>query len=182
MLQRVYKVTELCRIMTFTDVDSVRGPLTEFRLPLEVNWRLVAFQSVTENNILHLFTDDKHPCQETNIFAEVYAGHKISQGHGRVTQDARHSYHRTKGHMGARSDPLVTQKCGASRATEKLAALISRVFWDLITTLSYYVVFACVQWRREGGAGGGGLVPRGPGQLWGPGPVVGAWAKLDFFL
>ena len=24
------------------------------------------------------------------------------------------------------------------------------------------------QWRREGGQGG--LVPRGPGQLWGPGP------------
>ena len=31
--------------------------------------------------------------------------------------------------------------------------------------------FACLQWRREGGGqGGGGLVPRGPGQLWGPGP------------
>ena len=37
--------------------------------------------------------------------------------------------------------------------------------------------FACLQWRREG-AGGGGLVPRGRGQLWGPGP---SWIFFFFF-
>ena len=35
--------------------------------------------------------------------------------------------------------------------------------------------FACLQWCREGGAGGGASAP-------GPGPVVGARAKLDFLL
>ena len=36
--------------------------------------------------------------------------------------------------------------------------------------------FACLQWRRErGGQGGGASAP-------GPGPVVGARAKLDFLL
>ena len=39
--------------------------------------------------------------------------------------------------------------------------------------------FACLQWRREGGGGAGGLVPRGPGQLWGPGP---SWIFFFFFL
>ena len=29
--------------------------------------------------------------------------------------------------------------------------------------------FACLQWCREGGQGGGASA-RGPGQLWGPGP------------
>ena len=39
--------------------------------------------------------------------------------------------------------------------------------------------FACLQWRREGGrGGGGGLVPRGPGRLWGPGP---SWIFVLFF-
>ena len=33
--------------------------------------------------------------------------------------------------------------------------------------------FACLQWCREGGAGGGASAP-------GPGPVVGAQAKLGF--
>ena len=39
--------------------------------------------------------------------------------------------------------------------------------------------FACLQWCREGGRGGGGLVPRGPGQLWGPRP---SWVFNFFFL
>ena len=38
--------------------------------------------------------------------------------------------------------------------------------------------FACLQWCREGGTGGGGLVPRGPGQLWGPGT---RWIIFYFF-
>ena len=36
--------------------------------------------------------------------------------------------------------------------------------------------FACLQWRREGE--GEGLVPRGPGQLWGPGT---SWIIFYFF-
>ena len=38
--------------------------------------------------------------------------------------------------------------------------------------------FACLHVASRGGEGGG-LVPRGPGQLWGPGP---SWIFLSFFL